>query len=163
MFSNPGFYVAISALGSLASAGFLWWYTVLTGRLLKVQKSANDPFVFLTIEVDPNRERGALYVRNSGGTPALDIVVMVDDSKVPRADQLRRLYRCDLLSPRGGQHLLSTVKLETLRDSQRFQIECRNVAGERCPAPAAMIFDRALDTYFRWDFPTTFPWGNDKR
>src|SRR6266850_2768086 len=95
MFSNPGFYVAMSALGSLASAGFLWWYTILTGQLLKVQKSANAPFVFLTIEVDPTRERGALYVGNSGGTPALDIVVMVDDSKVPRSDQLRRLYRCD--------------------------------------------------------------------
>jgi hypothetical protein len=163
MFSDPVLYVAIGALGSLASAGFLWWYTALTGRLLKVQKSANDPFVFLTFEVDPTRERGALYVRNSGGTPALDIVVMVDDSKVPRADQLRRLYRCDLLSPRVGQHLLSTVKLETLRDGQRFLIECRNVAGERCRAPAAMIFDRALDTHFRWDFPERFPWGDEKR
>jgi len=161
--SNPGFYVAMSALGSLASAGFLWWYTILTGQLLKVQKSANDPFVFLTIEIDPTDERGALYIRNSGGTPAMDIVVMVDDSKVPRSDLLRRLYRCDLLSPRVGQHLLSTMKLETLRDGQRFVIECRNVAGERCPAPAAMVFDRALDTLFRWDFPEKFPWGDEKR
>src|SRR5882762_6655670 len=108
MFSNPGFYVAMSALGSLASAGFLCWYTILTGQLLKVQKSANAPFVFLTIEVDPSRERGSLYVRNSGGTPALDVVVMIDDSQVPKNDQLLGLYRCDLLSPRGGQHLLVT-------------------------------------------------------
>ena len=154
----------ITCLATLASAVFLWRYTALTGQLLKIQKSANDPFVFLTIEVDPTRERGSLYVRNSGGTPALDVVVMIDDSQVPKSDQLLRLYRCDLLSPRVGQHLLVTaLKMSNIRDGQRFIIECRNVAGERCPAPAAMIFDSVQSTFFRWDFPTVFPWGDGKR
>jgi len=164
MFSNPGFYVAMSALGSLASAGFLWWYTVLTGRLVRMQKSGIEPFVFLTMDVAPTRDRGALYVRNVGGTPALDVVVMIDDSQVPKCDQFRRLYSCDLISPRGGQHLLAgPVKLDSIINGQRFVIEYRNAAGERCVAPAAMILDSALDTYFRWDFPTTFPWGDEKR
>ena len=159
-----GFWIAAGAFGTIVSAAFLCWYTVLTARLVKIQKSANDPFVFLTIEVDPSRERGSLYVRNSGGTPALDVVVMIDDSQVPKSDQLLRLYRCDLLSPRGGQHLLVTgLQMSNMVSGQRFIIECRNVAGERCAAPAAMVFDSVQSTFFRWDFPTVFPWGDGKR
>jgi hypothetical protein len=129
-----------------------------------MQKSATEPFVFLTMDVAPSRDRGSLYVRNVGGTPALDVVVMIDDKQVPKSDQFRRLYRCDLLSPRGGQHVLaSPVTLDSITNGQRFVIEYRNLAGERRTAPAAMILDSALDTYFRWDFSTTFPWGNEKR
>jgi hypothetical protein len=162
--SNPDIYVAAGALGTLVGAGLLCWYTILTSRLVKMQKSEIEPFVFLTMDVAPARDQGSLYVRNVGATSALDVVVMVDDRNVPKCEQLRRLYRCDLLSPRNGQHLLAgPLKMDTLVNGQRFIIEYRNSAGERRPAPAAMIFDSALDTYFRWDFSTKFPWGNEKR
>ncbi len=156
--------VVITCAATAASAAFLCWYTRLTGQLLKVQKSVNDPFVFLTFDLSPNGRKGSVYLRNSGGTPTLDVVVITDESNgVPRGDHFRRLYRCDLLSPREGLHLIEEVEVDRIPNDLMFKIHYRNVAGEACTASAPMILNRALDTYFRWDFPQRFPWGDEKR
>src|SRR2546422_992807 len=152
-------WLKAGAVGTIASAGFLCWYTVITNRLMRITKWANEPFVILTMsDFSAQRKAGVIYLRNVGGSPALDIVVSVDTSKVPLGPGVRRPYRCDVLSPNGGQTVLERhVTLEGPTTGQRFLISYRNVAGFRRKAPAGLILDPIQDSCFIWNFPR-FPW-----
>lgn len=156
---SSGFWIAAGGFGTLISAGFLCWYTVLTYRLVRITKWASEPFVTLTMsDLTLSKSWGAIHLRNLGGSPALDVTVTVDTRNVPLADGMKRLYRCDVLSP-GGQTLMERqVPLEGGIRGQRFLIEYRNVAGHRRSAPAALVLDPIQDSCFIWDFPRSTWW-----
>jgi len=153
-------WIAAGALGTLAGSVFLCWYTVITHRLMRITKWASEPFVTLTMdEFSVQRKAGTLFLRNVGGSPAIDVVVLVDDRHVPLGPRVPRLYRCDLLSPHGGQTVVARhVSLEGATTGQRFIVTYRNIAGHLRSAPAALVLDPIQDSCFRWDFPRSPSW-----
>ena len=145
------FWVSLGAIGTVASAGVLIWYTSITSRLLLVTKAANEPF--LTLTYDPNAQ--SLYLRNLGASPALDATVTIESmrSDVQPSKILKSTYARPAVSAHGDTRLQKSVTAADL-DGRRFRISFRDRAGTKHAAPAPLVGDANASEMFRWEFET---------
>jgi hypothetical protein len=147
--AGQSLWVGLGALGTAASAGVLIWYTMLTSRLVKLTKAANEPF--LTLTYDPNVR--TLFLRNLGASPALDIIVSVEDAR-PGLGPLKLLkatYQRPAVSTHGDTRLQKGLESSVL-DGRRFRIRYRDKGGTRHELPAPLVGDASNPEFFKWEF-----------
>src|SRR5262249_48659977 len=113
------------------------------------------PFVTLTFDqFSISRTHATLYARNIGASSALNVSVRLrtaaNASSLPVGVQPE--YRCNLLSPHGGQTMLVRhMPIDSLV-GVHFKLSLRTSSVGRHGPPAAVVCERSEASFLRWAF-----------